>query len=124
MPTLVAVEGDIQFETSSAKHPSDTNSAGSWSLTDSSETLGTTLSVESKKVVIEASASWTYSGGTAGSPASPVGPFSDSATLTPGITVVKDNGSNIVLDGNEQAGSQDSGNKIVAVASHSLLKTD
>lgn len=126
MPKPVAVEGDTQFETSSAKHGADTNQSGQWGLVSSSVTAGTKIKVDGKLVELGASASWSYAGGTAtaGTSAVPVGPFPDQATLTAVATKLKDNGKDILLDGDEATGALDSGNKILVSASQSKLKTD
>lgn len=122
MPTPVAVDGDTKFETSTANVEADTDNAGSWSLTSSSVTLAQTLSVTNKLVELHATATWTYSNGSAGG--TPITPIVDSATLNADPTLLTDNGSHILVDENEAAGSVDSGNKIVVSASQSILKTD
>ncbi|TMQ07441.1 MAG: hypothetical protein E6J90_05275 [Deltaproteobacteria bacterium] len=123
MPKPVAVDGDTQVKTSSKKHSSDTNSAGKWQLVSSSVTQGSKLSVAAKLVEIGATASWSYVGGTAGSPPVAVGPFSDSATLTASTTRLKDKGKDLLVDGDQASGSVDADNKIVVTASQSKLRT-
>jgi hypothetical protein len=85
---------------------------------------GTKVSVKGKKVELSATASWLYSGGTSGSPPVPVPPVPDSASLQAGATKLTDAGQGILVDGDEAAGSIDSGNKITVSASQTLLKTD
>lgn len=123
MSKPVAVDGNIEFETSSEKHDSDSNKSGSWKLIESGVTLGSILTVQGKLVAIEAFAKWQYIGGTTGSPPTSVPPVDDSATLSPTATVLTDNGDHLLLDNDQQSG-QEEGNKIVAVASQSILKTD
>ncbi len=124
MPTAVAVEGDTQVETSTAKLQADTNQTGSWSLVTSSVVAGTKVSVKGKKVELSATASWVYSGGTTGSPPATVPPVNDSASLQAGSTKLTDVGNGILLDGDEATGAVDSGNKITVSASQTIVKTD
>ncbi len=124
MPTPVAVDGDTQVETSTAKAQADANQSGSWQLLMSNVVTGTKLSVDGKFVELSATASWIYSGGSAGSPPAPVGPFSDSATLMAGSTKLTDGGQGILIDGDEATGAFDSENKITVSASQSILSTD
>ena len=122
MPIAVAVEGDTQEETSTAKLPADSNQTGSWALVKLTVVPGTKVSVEGKKVELSATASWLYSGGTSGQPSVPVPPIPDSASLQAGATKLTDVGQGILIDGDEVTGKADSGNKITA--SQTLLKTD
>ena len=123
MSTPVAVDGDTQFETSSATLAADTDGTGAWHLTSSSVTLGATLSVNGKPVEIAATASWTYVGGAAGGTALVPQP-TDSATLTAAATRLKDNDDNLLLDGDQATGAVDANNRIVVAASQNVLRTD
>ncbi len=124
MPTAVAIEGDTQAQTSTAKLPADSHQTGSWSLVNFTVVTGKKVSAENKKVELSAVASWIYSGGTAGSPPAPVPPVNDSASLQAGSTKLTDAGQGILIDGDEATGSVDSGNKITVSASQNILKTD
>ena len=124
MPKPVAVDGDTQVETSTAKVQADSNQTGSWQLVTSSVVQGKKLSVEGKLVELSATAAWQYVGGTTGSPPVPVPPMPDSATLMAGSTKLTDGGQGILVDGDEATGSLDSGNKITVSASQNMLSTD
>ncbi len=126
MPTAVAIEGDTKAEVSKAKHSSDTNQSGAWQLVVLTVVKGTKVSVGNKMVELSATASWTYVGGTVPSPGGPVPvpPIPDSAALNANPTKLKDAGQNILLDGDEIAGSVDGGNKIVVTSSQTKLSTD
>lgn len=124
MPKPVAVDGDTHIETSTAKVQADSNQTGSWQLVTSSVVQGQKLSVSGKRVALSASAAWQYIGGTTGSPAVPVPPIPDSATLMAGSTKLTDGGQGILVDGDEATGAVDSGNKITVSASQSILSTD
>jgi hypothetical protein len=124
MPKPVAVDGDAQVETSTAKVQADSNQTGSWQLVTSSVVQGQKLSVSGKRVELSASAAWQYIGGTTGSPAVPLPPIPDSATLMAGSTKLTDGGQGILVDGDEATGAVDSGNKITVSASQSILSTD
>jgi hypothetical protein len=128
MPTAVILDGNQKIEASSAKHKADVDQKGSWSV-DGEPTLttGTKVSVGGKKVLLEVAAKWKYTGGSVTAPngvVTPVGPFPDQATLKAGATKLTDAGQGILIDGDEAAGSMDSGNKITVSASQALLKTD
>jgi hypothetical protein len=125
MTKAVAVDGDTQVKTSTKKLSADTNNTGSWALVTSSVTKGQKCSVSGKFVELGATAAWSYSGGsvTAGAVTTTLPPVPDSATLVAGTTLLKDNGSNILVDGDEQDGSADADNKIVVTASQQKLLT-
>jgi hypothetical protein len=127
MPTPVAIDGDTKAETSTAKHSSDTNKTGAWQLVKLTVIKGTKVSVGNNMVEVSATASWTYTGGTAGAPPSgpvAVPPIPDSAVLKANPTKLQDAGKNILLDGDEIAGAVDGGNKIVVTSSQTKLSTD
>ena len=124
MPIAVAVEGDTQIETSTAKHPADINQTGSWILISSNVVTGQNISVGGSKVELSATASWQYVGGTAGIPPVPVGPFPDNASLQAGPTKLTDADQGILIDGDEVTGPTDDKNKIIVTASQQILKTD
>ena len=126
MPTPVAIDGDTKAETSSAKHPSDTNQSGKWTLVKLTVVKGSKVSVGNKMVELSAMASWSYVGGSTPSPGGPVPlpPIPDSAMLQANPTKLKDAGQNILLDGDEIAGAVDGGNKIVVTSSQTKLSTD
>jgi hypothetical protein len=127
MSKAVAVEGDTKVETSTAKHPADINKTGSWSLMSSSVIAGTKVSFNGKKVEISAIATWSYVGGTVPAPPAPptpLAPIPDSASLSASSTKLTDAGKGILVDGDEEKGKVDSGNKITVSASQSALKTD
>jgi hypothetical protein len=122
MAKPVAVDGDTQFKTSSKHISADTDNAGSWSLVNSNVTKGTKVSVGGKFVEIMATATWSYTGGTASG--NPVPPVPDSATLSPGPTILEDSGSHILVDGDKATGTADSDNQIVVSASQQKLETN
>ena len=122
MPKPVAVEGDTHFRTSPKQLVEDKDKRGKWVLQSSSITLGQTLGVDGKPVVLSASADWSYEGGKANNAA--IEPIPDSATLTASPTILTDSGSFLLVDGDEATGSMDSGNRIVVKASQAILSTD
>ncbi len=127
MPKPVAVDGDTQVETSTAKFQADSNQTGSWQLVTSNVVQGKKVSVKGKLVEQSAMAAWQYVGGTTGSPPAgpvPLPPIPDSATLMAGATTLTDGGQGILVDGEEATGAVDSGNKITVAASQSILSTD
>ena len=127
MPTAIAIEGDTQAETSTAKLSADSNQTGSWSLINFTVVTGTKVSAGNKKVELSATASWEYKGGSTGSPPAPVvtlAPVIDNASLQAGSTKLTDADQGILVDGDEATGSIDSGNKITVSASQNILKTD
>ncbi|HEX7837650.1 MAG TPA: hypothetical protein VF469_09320 [Kofleriaceae bacterium] len=124
MPKPVAVDGDTQVKTSSKTHDTDTNKSGQWTLVTSSVTRGNKVSVNAKLVEIGATASWSYIGGSTGSPSVTVPPISDSATLKANPTLLKDQGRDILVNGDQASGSVDSDNKIVVTTSQNKLRTD
>lgn len=127
MPKPVAVDGDTQVETSTAKLQADANQTGSWQLVLSTIMPGQKLSVKGKLVELSATAAWQYVGGTTGSPPAgpvPVPPIPDSAMLMAGATKLTDGGQGILVDGDEATGAVDSGNKITVSASQTILSTD
>lgn len=119
----VAIDGDTQEETSTAKLKADSNQTGSWALVNLTVVPGTKVSVGGKKVELSAAASWLYSGGTSGSPSVTVPPVPDAASLQAGATKLTDVGQGILVDGDEVTGKVDSGNKITVSASQTLMKT-
>ena len=123
MTKPVAVDGDTQVKTSTAKLPADSNQTGSWQLVTSNVMTGTKCSVKGKRVELSATAAWQYVGGTVGSPPIPIPPIPDSAILKAGTTQLKDGGRGILVDGDEAAGSVDGGNKITVSASQKILST-
>jgi hypothetical protein len=123
MSKPVAVDGDTQVQTSGVQHSTDGNKTGKWQLVTSQVTKGSKCSVGGKLVEIAATAAWSYVGGTTGSPPVAVPPIPDSATLSAGNTLLKDNHRGILVDGDRAAGSVESGNEIVATASQQKLKT-
>jgi hypothetical protein len=127
MAKRVAVDGDTQVETSTAKIQADLNQTGSWQLIASHVTTGQKLSVHGKMVELSATAVWQYVGGTAGSPPSAPVPIivpTDSATLNAGSTKLTDGGRGILLDNDQATGSVDRGNRIRVSASQHILSTD
>ncbi len=121
MPTAVAVEGDTQVVTSSAKLPADADQAGSWQEVSVLVITGQHLSAGGKKVELSATAPPLYSGGAVQGVALP--PVPDSASLQAGSTKLTDAGNGILIDTDEVTGSVDSGNKITVSASQQILKT-
>jgi len=123
MSKAVAVAGDTQFETSAAKLPADAGQSGSWQPGELLVTSGQTVSVNRKKVELSASMTWTYVDGltAAGSPLSPA-PV-DTATLTAGPTRLTDSRQHVLVEGDEQSGTVDVGNKIIVSKSQDILKT-
>lgn len=124
MSKAVAVAGDTQVETSTAKHPLDTDRKGFWEPDSDAPvvTLGQTISVNGDKVELEAEMSWTYKNGRANNIS--VGPFPDSAKLTAGPTKLTDANQHVLVEGDEQTGTEDSGNKIIVKTSQTILKTN
>jgi hypothetical protein len=122
MSKSVAVDGDTQFETSTAKLPADTDQKGFWQpVGEPVVTLGETISVKDKKVELSAEMTWTYIGGAASN--TPIGPFQDTATLTAGPTKLTDANRNVLVEGDEATGTMDPGNKIIVKTSQDILKT-
>ena len=117
----VAVDGDTKPVTSTLHVAADTDMTGSWTLKDHSVTKGTKVSAKGKFVELMATASWTYEGGSASG--NPIPPVSDSATLSAGPTILEDNGSHILVDGDQASGSTDVKNRIVVSASQQKLQT-
>jgi hypothetical protein len=122
MPKPVAVDGDTQVKTSTKKLSADVNQTGAWTLVSKNVTKGQMCSAGGKLVELGATAVWSYTGGS--TPSASLPPVPDSATLTAGTTMLKDNGSNILVDGDQQAGTADPDNKIVVSASQQVLQTD
>jgi len=122
MTKAVAVEGDTQVVTSTAKHPGDVGQSGSWTESALQVTVGETISVAGKKVELSAQMIWIYAGGTVAN-GSPMPPVTDTATLTAGSTKLKDMNHDLLVDGDEVAGTVDSSNKILVTTSQGVLKT-
>lgn len=121
MTRPIAVDGDTQIETSTAKHPSDGNQNGKWEQVSFTVTKGDKVSVNGKFVELSATAVWSYVGGANGT--TPLPPVPDSATLTAGTTKLKDQSRDVLVDGDEATGRVDSGNKISVSASQHKLTT-
>jgi hypothetical protein len=121
MSKAVAVEGDTQVETSTAKLPADTGGSGSWQPGTLAVTTGETISVNGKKVELSAVMTWTYTGGTTanGSSIPPVPP--DTATLTASPTKLTDANQHVLVEGDEA--TTVNGNKIIVTKSQEILKT-
>lgn len=120
----MAIDGDTKFETSTAKHTADTHQTGAWSRVSKQVTLGNVLAVGKKNVELHATAMWSYTGGSTGTPPTTVGPFLDSATLTAKPTRLTDGGRHLLVHDDRAEGTIDAANRIVVVASQSKLRTD
>lgn len=123
MSKAVAIEGDTQEVTSTAKHPADTDSKGSWSPGTLVVTRGEKVTVNGKKVELKAEMTWTYNGGSANNIQLAPAP-TDSATLVANPTNLTDLNQHILVDGDEAIGSVDAGNKIIVTTSQEILKTN
>jgi len=123
MSKAVAVAGDTQFETSTAKLPEDTDQKGSWQPDPDAlvVTPGQTISVNGKNVELSAVMTWTYIGGTASN--APIGLFQDKAELKAGPTKLTDANQHVLVEGDEAKGERDPGNKIIVKTSQDILKT-
>ena len=123
MSKPVAVDGDTQVKTSTKHIAADKDNAGSWSLVTSNVTKGTKVSENGKFVELMAIAAWIYKGGRAGG--NPLVPLTvpDSATLNAGNTVLEDNGSHILVDGDKASGTVDGDNQIVVSVTQQKLQT-
>jgi hypothetical protein len=125
MSKAVAVDGDTQVVTSTAKHPEDSNNTGFWEPGELVVTTGESISVNGKNVELSAVMTWEYEGGTEGTnPVISVGPFSDKAELIAGPTKLTDANQHVLVEGDEATGKIDSGNKIIVTKSQDLLKTN
>ncbi len=123
MATPVAIKGDTQAKTSSAKDAKDTSQSGAWGSTFINVTSGKKCKVNGKPVELEATAGWIYKGGIVkGPPDAPIPPFSDDASLKAGSSKLKDGGKNILVDGNKAQGKIDPANQIGVWSSQSKLK--
>jgi hypothetical protein len=123
MSKAVAVAGDTQFETSTAKLQADTNQTGSWQPDPDPGALvvttGETISVNGKKVELSAVMTWTYIGGAAGTSTMP--PVPDTARLIAGPTKLTDANQHVLVEGDEA--TTVNGNKIIVTKSQEILKT-
>ena len=124
MATPVALTGDIQFKTSTRKHPADEHQTGRWVLVNSHVLYGQEMRVGDKRVALRATAAWSYEGGTSGSPPVAVSVRVDEFTLAARPTLLQDGGEDVLLDGDEETGSGDPGNQIVVVVTTSVIETD
>ncbi|GLS27365.1 hypothetical protein [Marinibactrum halimedae] len=122
MSKKVAIEGDVEIITSSAKHVEDKNATGSWIQGVLKEEKGKRISVNGKMVLVKAAMEWTYVGGTVGNPPSPIEVEKETARLMPGKTQLSDSQESVLVEGDEVTTKH--GHKIRANPSQTLLTTD
>ncbi|MEO0444420.1 MAG: hypothetical protein AAFZ92_11905 [Pseudomonadota bacterium] len=118
----VALHDDIQIATSTQKLPADTGQTGTWQAGGLQVVQGSTITVKGKNLALSAVMTWIYQGGTAGT--APLPPVTDTANLSPGPSLLKDGGQDLLLDGDEATGMVDANNKIFVSSSQTLLSTD
>lgn len=118
----VAIKGDIQATPSSSKHPGDAGKTGSWQASAPQEELGSQVTVKGKPVVIGATATFQYTGGT-GPNNTPLVVPPEIVELVPQETRLKDLGRNVLTEDSEATGKVDANNTVTVTPEQALLRT-
>jgi hypothetical protein len=103
----VAVEGDVLATAGTVPHSADKNVTGSWSAGPVVESTYSELKVDGLAVVYEAQCTFTYAGGTApaGTLVVPVGPFTETVSLTATTKILQNGTSYVLVDGDVEESS-------------------